>query len=100
MLQPRPKSEMLFGKPFRRRSSRRRLFSFNVWSRLVFRIREYTFTSVVAARLVRTTENRADMFTKVLDRGPFLKFRRIVLNPIDSVVACVSAVIGGIWAPT
>ena len=55
---------------------------------------------MVAARLVRTTENWADMFTKVLDRGPFLKFRRLVLNPIDSVVARVSAVIGGIWAPT
>ena len=68
--------------------------------RRAFRIREYTFTSVVAARLVRTTENWADMFTKVLDRGPFLKFRRLVLNPIDSVVARVSAVIGGIWAPT
>ena len=69
-----------------------------------FRIREYTFKSLFcgSARLVytRTTENWADMFTKVLNRGPFLKFRRVVLNPIDSIVAHVAAVIGGVWMRT
>ena len=65
--------------------------------RRAFRIREYTFSSIVAARLVRTSENWADMFTKVLDRTPFLKFRRLVLNTVDSVVARVVAMVVDAW---
>ena len=68
--------------------------------RRAFRIREYTFKSIVAARLVRTTENWADLFTKVLDRIPFQKFRRVVLNVVDSIVARVAANTYGVWAPT
>ena len=31
--------------------------------------------------------NWADMFTKALDRKPFLTFRRVVMNVVDTVIS-------------
>ena len=51
-----------------------------------FFIRELVENHVVRVPYVSTDDNLADMFTKVLDRLPFEKFRRLVMNVLVSGV--------------
>ena len=43
-------------------------------------MREREVEGEIAVTKVDTSDNLADMFTKVLDRAPFEKFRRLVMN--------------------
>ena len=45
-----------------------------------FKMREVRAAGKVNLTLVPTTENTADMFTKILDRVPFEKHRAVVMN--------------------
>ena len=48
--------------------------------RKLFKMRELRGAGVVTVRYVPTDENTADLFTKILDRQPFEKHRKTVLN--------------------
>ena len=48
--------------------------------RKLYKMREMRGAGLVTVRYVPTDENTADLFTKVLDRQPFEKHRRTVLN--------------------
>lgn len=57
--------------------------------RRAFRVREYCFSEQISLRLVKTSANWADMFTKVLDPKPFYEFRRVVMGVVDSLSAFI-----------
>ena len=46
----------------------------------MFKMRELRGRGLVAVRWIPTDDNTADRWTKILDRQPFEKFRRLVLN--------------------
>ena len=64
--------------------------------RRAFRLRERCFSGLIEARLVKTTDNWADLFTKALDPKPFLKFRSAIMNTVDALVSRVSQAIQGL----
>ena len=43
---------------------------------------------------MKTSENWADIFTKPLERAPFQKCRRVLMNVVDSLVGRVSFAVG------
>ncbi|KAL1529201.1 hypothetical protein AB1Y20_000159 [Prymnesium parvum] len=52
--------------------------------RRAFRVRELSFSETLVVRLVASVDNCADVLTKPLDRQPFYKFRRVLLNVVDA----------------
>jgi hypothetical protein len=47
------------------------------------RVREFTHRGVMRVRLVPSADNIADFFTKVLEKFPFQKHRRVIMNLVD-----------------
>ena len=54
-------------------------------NRRVYKARELRAMRVIKPRLVPTDDNVADMFTKMLDRGKFTKFRNEVMNIMGKI---------------
>ena len=48
--------------------------------RKLFKLREIRGAGLVTVKYLGTEENTADIFTKILDRQPFEKHRKTVLN--------------------
>ena len=48
--------------------------------RKLYKMRELRGAGVVTVKYLQTAENTADVFTKVLQRQPFEKHRKVVLN--------------------
>ena len=48
--------------------------------RKLYKMRELRGAGVVTVKYLQTAENTADIFTKVLQRQPFEKHRKVVLN--------------------
>ena len=48
--------------------------------RILFKLREMRGAGLVTVKYLGTEENTADLFTKILDRQPFEKHRKTVLN--------------------
>ena len=48
--------------------------------RKLFKLREMRGAGLVTVKYLGTEENTADIFTKILDRQPFEKHRKTVLN--------------------
>ena len=48
--------------------------------RILFKLREMRGAGLVTVKYLGTEENTADIFTKILDRQPFEKHRKTVLN--------------------
>ena len=48
--------------------------------RRLYKMRELRGAGVVTVKYLQTAENTADIFTKVLQRQPFEKHRKVVLN--------------------
>ena len=48
--------------------------------RKLFKLREMRGAGLVTVKYLGTEENTADLFTKILDRQPFEKHRKTVLN--------------------
>ena len=48
--------------------------------RKLYKMRELRGAGVVTVKYLQTDENTADLFTKVLQRQPFEKHRKVVLN--------------------
>ena len=48
--------------------------------RKLYKMRELRGAGKVTVKYLETKENTADLFTKVLDRQPFEKHRKVVLN--------------------
>ena len=57
--------------------------------RKLFKLREMRGAGMVEVKYVATDENTADVFTKILDRVPFTKLRKLVMNLLVRSVTAV-----------